>query len=67
MIKVWTGQVMDPARGGRVCALQENLHVLDLAVHHPLGFGLFSFISCISCGYQILSVDNYFRISSPNA
>lgn len=58
---------MDPLCGGGVCALQENLHVFNLAVHHPLGFGLFSFISCISCGYQILSVGNYHRISSLNA
>lgn len=57
---------MDPACGGQVCALQENLHVLHLAVHYPLVFELFSFITCISCAYQILSIGNYQRISSPN-
>lgn len=67
MIKVGRGQVLDPASGRRVYALQENLHVLYLAVHYPVGFKLFSFISCISCGYQILSFGNYKRISSPNA
>lgn len=61
MIKVGRGQVLDPASGRRVCALQENLHVLYLAVHYPVGFKLFS------CGYQILSFGNYKRISSPNA
>lgn len=49
---------MDLASGGQVCILQENLHVLYLAVHYPLSFELFSFISCISCGYQIMSLGN---------
>lgn len=57
---------MDRASGGRVWALLENLHVLYLAVHYPLGVELFSFISYISCDYQILSVGNYQRISSPS-